>query len=545
MADVFISYARSTAAQAEQIAGSLRALGYAVWRDDELPAHRAYAEVIEERLKSSKAVVVVWSADAVKSQWVRAEADVARLAGALVQLTIDGAAPPLPFNQIQCADMAGWTGDPDAAGWLKVVASVAELTHGEVPGPIHPPAAPQLPSKPSIAVLPFANLSNDPEQEYFVDGMLEEIVAALARFKSIFVIGAGSGRVFKGKDVSPSEAARQLGVHYVLEGSVRKAGGHVRIAVHLINASNGAQVWSDRFDDTLEDIFALQDRVAQRVAGVVDPAIEDLRIETMSAPLTDSTGSYDLYLRALPPFWKFDKDGILEAIDLLDRAIAIDPNFAMALSQSAVCRRMAIDNGWAEDPQALRRQGLDRVERALRVGSADARVLAQAATALPGLEGSLDRALVLIDRAIEMNPGSSFVWLISGTLRLRSGEADVAAEHLETAMRLDPISTMNGVARTYLAMARFQQGQFEAVLAVFRTTTFRLPASYAVLAAVHGHMGRTDEAREALSQFKARSDGGVQSVADIWFPQPAHRQLLLDGIALAEGKVLSEDAAEG
>lgn len=230
MADIFISYARSTEPQAKQIAEALRDLGYGVWRDDELPAHRAYNEVIEERLKAAGAVVVIWSADAVKSQWVRSEADRAREDGKLVQLTLDGARLPMPFDQIQCADLSGWNGDTAAAGWRKVVAGIGDLLVDakNEPAILTPP----LPTKPSIAVLPFANLSGDPEQEYFADGMVVEIVASLSRVRSIFVIASGSGLSFKGKGLSPQEAARRLGVRYVLEGSVRKAGNRVRITVH-------------------------------------------------------------------------------------------------------------------------------------------------------------------------------------------------------------------------------------------------------------------------------------------------------------------------
>ena len=190
MSDVFISYARSTEKQAEQVADALRALGYNIWRDDELPAHRAYTEVIEERLKAAKAVVVIWSAEAVKSQWVRAEADIAREAGTLVQLRVDGSTPPLPFNQIQCADMTGWAGDVNAPGWRKVAASVADLIGGSgaVPEPgvteLVADAPLPLPTKPSVAVMPFANLSGDPEQDYFADGMVVEIAEALSRFRS-------------------------------------------------------------------------------------------------------------------------------------------------------------------------------------------------------------------------------------------------------------------------------------------------------------------------------------------------------------------------
>src|SRR5579859_141041 len=265
MTDIFISYARSTAPQAQAIAEALRALGYCVWRDDELPAHRAYAEVIEERLRAAKAVVVIWSAEAAKSQWVFSEANRAREDGKLVQLSLDSTRLPMPFDTIQCADMSGWVGDPGSPGWRKVVASLGDLVAGTTVAPSA--AAPALPAKPSIAILPFANLSGDPEQEYFADGMVVEIVAALARIPSIFVIASGSSFSFKGRSVSPQEAARQLGVRYVLEGSVRKAAERVRITVQLIDASDGAQIWTQRFDDTLEDVFALQDKVALAAAG--------------------------------------------------------------------------------------------------------------------------------------------------------------------------------------------------------------------------------------------------------------------------------------
>ena len=226
MSNVFVSYARANEPQASDVADALRCEGYQVWRDDELPAHRAYAEVIEERLKSAQAVVVLWSADAARSQWVRAEADTARSAGTLVQATLDGTIPPLPFNQIQCADLKNWQGEKDAAGWRKLAASVAALA-----GPADVPrAAQRQPARRdrSICVLPFLNMSGDPEQEYFSDGISEDITTDLSKVSSLAVSARNTAFTFKGQAVDVCHIAQKLGVSHVLEGSVRKAGNQVR-----------------------------------------------------------------------------------------------------------------------------------------------------------------------------------------------------------------------------------------------------------------------------------------------------------------------------
>src|SRR5579863_4190462 len=252
MSDVFISYARSTEAQARQIGDALRALGYGVWRDDELPAHRAYSEVIEERLKAAKAVVVVWSAEAVKSEWVRSEADRARAEHKLVQLTVDGFPLPMPFDQIQCADLIGWNGDPGAAGWKKVADSLADLTRDAAPAP----AGAQLKTaaaahRASICVLPFANMSGEAEQEYFSDGISEDIITDLSKVSALSVVARNTAFTYKGKSVKVPEVARELGVSHVLEGSVRKAGGRVRITAQLIDGAAGDHVWAERYDRDL------------------------------------------------------------------------------------------------------------------------------------------------------------------------------------------------------------------------------------------------------------------------------------------------------
>jgi len=375
MSDIFISYARSTAKQARQIAETLRDLGYGVWLDDELPAHRAYAEVIEERLKAAKAVVVIWSAEAAKSEWVQSEADRGRELKKLVQLSVDGAKLPMPFDRIQCADLAGWAGDLETPGWRKVIASIADLVGATPAQPATAPAL-ALPSKPSIAVLPFANLSGDPEQDYFADGMVVEIVAALSRIKSIFVIASGSTLALKGAGLGPREAATRLGVRYVLEGNVRKAGVRVRIAVQLIDASDGAQIWTHRFEDTLEDVFALQDRVALSAAGVIEPAVLETEVRGASGRPTDDMGSYDLYLRAVAVLSTYVWEDVSKALDFVERAVALDPNHAAAVGLAARIHYLIDLYGWSDDGEGHRRRAVELAHRALRLAGDDAYELA-------------------------------------------------------------------------------------------------------------------------------------------------------------------------
>ena len=317
MSDIFISYARSTADQAQQVAEALRKLGYDVWRDDELPAHRAYAEVIEERLRSAKAVVVIWSAEAAKSQWVRAEANVAREAGTLVQLRLDAALPPLPFNEIQCADMTGWAGDLNAHGWKKVAASVAELIGGTATGSAPSPSVRRL----SICVLPFDNMSGDPEQEYFSDGISEDIITDLSKVSALGVIARNTAFGFKGKSPNVKEVAHQLGVSHVLEGSVRKAGGRVRISAQLIDGASGEHAWAERYDRELTDIFALQDEISEAIERLTRRAVD---LDPRYAPAWALMASSQSALHRMHGRAGDDGQAALE------RALALNPDLAEA-----------------------------------------------------------------------------------------------------------------------------------------------------------------------------------------------------------------------
>jgi len=541
MSDIFISYARSTEAQAKQIDEALRELGYGVWRDDELPAHRAYAEVIEERLKAAKAVVVVWSAEAVKSQWVRSEANHARTDGKLVQLTVAGAALPMPFDQIQCAGLVGWNGESDAPGWRKVVASLGDLTGAPAEttrGAAPPGASPPLPGKPSIAVLPFANLSNDPEQEYFADGMVVEIVAALSRIRSIFVIASGSSPSFEGKGLSPMEAAGRLGVRYVLEGSVRKSANRVRIAVQLIDAANGAPVWTHRFEDTLDDIFALQDQVALRVAGVIEPAVREAEVRRASSRPTGIVDSYDLYLRAIALMRSYVGADLLAALDLSKRAIALDPDFAVAVTLAARLHYLVDLYGWSEDPEEDRRQSLALGRRALRLANDDAYVLAGVAATKAWLEDDLSGALALAEKAVALNPGAAGAWTTIGAIRVRAGDLDRAIAELETSLRLDPVGSDRIANVLFMSMARFQQRRFEEALAPAGDVTQHADnaTAHAITAACLGHLGRAATAAAALHRYTAASAQPIGVYAASVWRAPEQLSLFMDGVAVAQGQ---------
>src|SRR5690349_8856121 len=295
MADLFVSYARADEPMAERVAGALRGDGYQVWRDDQLPARRAYADVIEERLKSAKAVIVLWSAEAAKSQWVRAEADTARAEGTLVQAVLDGTMPPLPFNQIQCADLSGWEGDKEASGWRKLKASISALA-GAAPSAASKTAARRR--QLCICVLPFQNMSGDPEQEYFSDGISEDITTDLSKISALGVVARNTAFTFKGRSVNVCEVARQLGVSHILEGSVRKAGGRVRITAQLIDGESGDHLWAERYDRDLEDIFAIQDEISKAIVSALKLKLLPEEKKALEQRGTTNAEAYNLYLLA-------------------------------------------------------------------------------------------------------------------------------------------------------------------------------------------------------------------------------------------------------
>ena len=344
---------------------------------------------------------------------------------------------------------------------LKNIARPVRVYHvgpSLAPEPPAPAAGLPLPDKPSIAVLPFANLSGDPEQEYFADGMVEEIIAALSRIRWLFVIARNSSFRYKGQAVDAKQVERELGVRYVLEGSVRKGGNRVRITAQLVDATTGAHMWADRFDGSLEDVFDLQDKVASSVAGVIEPALQAAEIaRSASRPTADLT-AYDLYLRAYAMVPSSAR--VPEALRLVEQALTRDPHYGPALALAAFCCFLLLNDDRSEDPAADRLKGADFARRALEVAGDDPVVLVHAAHALAYFGEDIGAMIALVDRALALNPNYARGWLASGMLRMDAGQPDLAIEHFETAQRLSPRARI-GVALFAMGVAHLISRRFD------------------------------------------------------------------------------------
>jgi len=398
------------------------------------------------------------------------------------------------------------------------------------------PALP-LPDKPSIAVLPFQNISGDPEQEYFADGMVEEIITALSRIRWLFVIARNSSFTYKGKAVDVKQVGRELGVRYVLEGSVRKGGNRVRITAQLIEAETGAHLWADRFDGSLEDVFELHDQVAISVAGVIEPALQAAEVRRSSVRPTSDLTAYDLYLRALANFPWFGKEQMAGATELFEQAVAIDPDFAPALAWAAVCHTRFRLDGYAEDPETSRRKAKSLADRALARAGGDPGVLANVAITLGDDENAeITSAIALIDQSLALNPSSARAWFISGLLRVLAGECDEAIKHVETCLRLSPRDPVGVplyiMGSAYFFSRRFAEAAEKLALSVRAYAGWHLP--YRTLAACYAHMGRLDDARAVIDQLRAV--GPVTATEINRYRLAEDRELLLSGLRLAAGE---------
>jgi TolB-like protein len=321
-----------------------------------------------------------------------------------------------------------------------------------------------LPDRPALAVLPFQNMSGDPEQEYFADGMVEEITTAIARFPWLLVIARNTAFTYKGKAVDVKQVARELGVRYVLEGSVRKAGTRVRITGQLIDTATGAHIWGDRFDGSLDDIFELQDEVASRVVGVIEPRLRLIETDRASRKPTENLDAYDLYLRALAQSYKRTKEGVAESIRLARRALELDPAFAPAMGTIAGSRSMQMHLHWIPVAGAEVEEGIHMARQALAVARDNPEVLRNAGFALAALAGETETALTAINRAIELNPNYAFAYAQRGIVLAYLNRPDEAIVAAEQAIRLSPNDPIIFSSYLALGLAHLFAGRYEEAL---------------------------------------------------------------------------------
>jgi adenylate cyclase len=535
VADIFISYARADKARVARLVAALQANGWTVWWDAEVSPGKEFDDVISTALERAKAVLVVWTPVSVASRWVRGEARIGADRGILVPVRFDDAQLPIDARAIHTVDLDDWDYDAHSPALQSVCQSIAVLLSGAAPTASNQPAPELRPAdKPSLAVMPFVNLSGDPQQDYFADGMMEEIVTALSRVRSIFVIASGSTQCFKGKAISAQAVGRQLGVRYLLEGSVRRSGDRVRIALKLVDATDGSQIWAERYDGTLEDVFALQDRISLNVVGVIVPTVQNAEIRRVSSRPTQNMGCYDLFLRALALVGAYEKAEAFAALELLDRAIATDPRYAMAMGLAAYTHAQVVVSGWSDDPAHHRRLALNLAGRAVQLADDDAEVLSWVTGAYLPLDENFDDSIVLIDRSLALNPGCSLAWLMSGWLRAAAGDADRAVEHFQMSMRLDPCSSDRGYQLSGIALARFGQGRYVEAAALLRESLQLQPTvsiNQALLAACYGHLGNFDAGRAAIASYQVLSSRELDERVTL-FRRQEHRKTYLDGIGL-------------
>ena len=391
-----------------------------------------------------------------------------------------------------------------------------------------------LPDKPSIAVLPFDNMSGDPEQEYFADGMAEEIITALSRFRWLLVMSRNSSFAYKGRAVDARTVAVELGVRYMLEGSVRRAGERIRITGQLIDAATGAHLWADRFDGSMVDIFDLQDEVTAAVIGAIEPSMRRAEIDRSFRKPPENLTAYDLFLRALGPLNRFRPDANAEALDLLEHAIESDPGYAPALAYAAWCYEQRLLHGWSGTPETDAETAVRLARAALAIDSGDAVAIAMASFVLAIVGHEWDDARVGARRALDLNPNSVAVCWMAGWVIMFDGEIDDALAIAERSLRLSPFDPQAHFLLNAIGMCHLMQGRpKEALDAALRSAALapEVDVTYYIMVPAAALLGRTEVIERSKAKLLALApDVTVTSFERrMPFRRRDHLDILLDG----------------
>ena len=409
----------------------------------------------------------------------------------------------------------------------EVIQRTANLAPSDSPS-AYPQAKPglMLPDKPSIAVLAFKNLSNDVAQDYFVDGVVEDITTALAQFSQLFVVARSSSFTYKARDVDVKQVGRELGVRYVLEGSLRKTASHVRITVQLIDSITAVHLWATHFDGALDQIFDFQDQVTSGVVNVIAPKIERAEIQRAKRKPPGSLDSYDYYLHGLANSYQDTKEASDQALRFFGKATELDPDFAAAYGMAALCYVERWWKRWTFDPQKEVAEAAALVSRAVALGRNDAVALSAAGMALGLVVRDLGQAVVLLDRSLLLNPNLAASWLRSAWVRVFLGQFDLAIEHASRAMRLSPLDPLLVGMQTAIALAHFCAGRYEQAATWSERAVGKQPnfaPAIRVLAASNALLDRMDDAKKGVARLRAiNSTARISDLGQWPFQEPRY-----------------------
>jgi adenylate cyclase len=405
-------------------------------------------------------------------------------------------------------------------------------------GSPHPSKAIPLPEKPSIAVLPFTNMSGDPEQEYFADGVVEDIITALSHFSRLFVIARNSSFTYKGRAVDVRQVGQELGVRYVLEGSVRRSQDRLRLTGQLIDARDGTHLWAERFDGSMQDVFGLQDEMTSMIVGAIAPRLQMAEIERAKKSRPDSLDAYDLYLRALAAIREMTLADSDVALAYVDRALKIDPEYAVAAGLGAWASTLRVAQNWSVDREVEKRRGVALGRLAVLKGQEDADALAAGGYALAFLGGELHEGLRAIEQAINLNPNNAMGLMHAGWVRSYMGRPREAVDALHRSMRLSPRDPMLFRAQGALAYAHFLLREFEQAItagkqAIESNPNYTVP--YRAVASALAHTGRIDEAREMIARLTVLvPDLSLSTLPEVVvFRHSGGLDLILEGLRMA------------
>jgi TolB-like protein/tetratricopeptide (TPR) repeat protein len=399
-------------------------------------------------------------------------------------------------------------------------------------------ADPPLPDKPSIAVMPFANRSDDPEGDYFADGVVEDIITALTRFSSLFVIARDSSFAYKGRAINARQIGRELGVRYLLEGSIRKAKSRVVLTALLVDAETGTELWANRFDRQLVEIFDLQEELSASVVTAVTPKMEQAEIERAKRKPTASLQAYDYYLRGLACVHRERMETNNEALEQFYKAIERDPEFASAYAVATWCYSRRQRNGWMLDPGRERIEAMRLAARAAELGANNALALSVAANAYALIGREVEVAAQLIDRALKLNPNLALAWYCSGWIRVYLGESELAIEHTLRAMRLSPFDPLYHGMEGALALAHFLAGRYDEAVS-WAEKAFRHESNYhgtvRILAAAYAKAGKLDQARATIAYLRERNPALSLAELKTLLPvrQAEHRARYFEALTIA------------